>query len=49
MEAGHMSVRKGEQACMEAQFWKALRRALYEDKKQAEQSQSARIEWKAAA
>lgn len=44
-----MSVRKGKQACMEAQFWKALRRALYEDAKQAKQPQPARMEWKAAA
>ena len=41
-----MSVRKGKKACMEAQFWKALRKALYEDLKQAEPD---RMEWKAAA
>ena len=28
-----MSVRKGKQACMQAQFWKALRKALYEDQR----------------
>lgn len=45
-----MSVRKGKQACMEAQFWKALRRAVYEDAKQAKASPPvARMEWKAAA
>ncbi|MBB3020678.1 hypothetical protein FHR70_003764 [Microvirga lupini] len=45
-----MSVRKGKQACMEAQFWKALRKALYEDMKRAKRvPPSARMEWKAAA
>ena len=44
-----MSVRKGKQACMEAQFWKALRKALYEDLKQAKPAHLARMEWKAAA
>jgi hypothetical protein len=40
-------MRRGKQACMEAQFWKALRKALYEDMK--ERPQPARMEWKAAA
>ena len=44
-----MSVRKGRKACMEAQFWKALRKALYEDQKQREKPALASMEWKAAA
>ena len=53
IEAVLMKRRRGKkrkEALMEAQFWKALRQALYDEKPEALQAlELARMEWKAAA
>jgi len=39
----------GKKALMQALFWRAMRRALYEDQMQQQATEPARMEWKAAA
>lgn len=42
-------VKKGKQALMEAQFWKAMRRALYEEQGQTSEASPAHMKRKTAA